>query len=87
LIGRYALNPLTGGKVPILADEILVDPAFGSGCVKITPAHDQNDLNFCIRHGISFDSEGLFDADGNFKDSYPNDVIPSVSPFKRIYIC
>jgi len=42
LIGLHVALPLTDRKIPIIADEY-VDPAFGTGCVKITPAHDFND--------------------------------------------
>ncbi len=49
LAGRFCELPLTGRKIPIVADEY-VDPEFGSGCVKITPAHDFNDYQVWIRH-------------------------------------
>ncbi len=42
LLGEYVELPLTGRRIPIIADEY-VDPEFGTGCVKITPAHDFND--------------------------------------------
>ncbi len=44
--------PLTGREIPIIADDY-VDPAFGSGCVKITPAHDFNDYEMGQRHGLA----------------------------------
>ncbi|MGH8495194.1 MAG: valine--tRNA ligase, partial [Gammaproteobacteria bacterium] len=43
--------PLTGRRIPIIADEH-VDPEFGSGCVKVTPAHDFNDYAIAERHGL-----------------------------------
>ena len=49
LVGKYVLLPLANRKIPIIADEY-VDPEFGSGCVKITPAHDFNDYQVWIRH-------------------------------------
>ena len=49
LIGQLVELPLTGRHIPIIADEY-VDPAFGSGCVKITPAHDFNDYQVWLRH-------------------------------------
>ena len=49
LVGQYVELPLTGRKIPIIADEY-VDPTFGSGCVKITPAHDFNDYQVWKRH-------------------------------------
>ncbi|HEY6453369.1 MAG TPA: valine--tRNA ligase, partial [Steroidobacteraceae bacterium] len=51
LIGRRVRLPLTGRELPIIADGY-VDPAFGSGCVKITPAHDFNDYAVGARHGL-----------------------------------
>src|SRR5205823_1093095 len=43
LIGRTVELPLTGRRIPVIADEH-VDPAFGTGAVKVTPAHDPNDF-------------------------------------------
>jgi len=51
LIGLHAALPLTGRNIPIIADEY-VDPSFGSGCVKITPAHDFNDYAVGQRHQL-----------------------------------
>jgi valyl-tRNA synthetase len=51
LIGRTVRLPLTDRELPIIADSY-VDPAFGSGCVKITPAHDFNDYEVGQRHGL-----------------------------------
>ncbi|MDB6041463.1 MAG: valine--tRNA ligase [Gammaproteobacteria bacterium] len=51
LIGKKVRLPLTGRLIPIIADAY-VDPAFGSGCVKITPAHDFNDYEIGLRHGL-----------------------------------
>ncbi len=52
LVGKTAKLPLTGREIPIIADDY-VDPAFGSGCVKITPAHDFNDYEVGQRHGLA----------------------------------
>ncbi len=49
LIGELVEVPLTGRFIPIIADEY-VDPEFGTGCVKITPAHDFNDYEVWMRH-------------------------------------
>ena len=49
LLGEFVELPLTGRKIPIVADEH-VDPEFGTGCVKITPAHDFNDYEVWKRH-------------------------------------
>ncbi len=51
LIGREVALPLTGRRIPIIADDY-VDPEFGTGCVKITPAHDFNDYEIGLRHGL-----------------------------------
>ncbi|HEX7089697.1 MAG TPA: valine--tRNA ligase [Longimicrobiales bacterium] len=51
LIGREVELPLTGRRIPIVADEY-VDREFGSGAVKITPAHDPNDFELAQRHGL-----------------------------------
>lgn len=50
-IGQKIKLPLTDREIPIIAD-ITVDPAFGSGCVKITPAHDFNDYEMGQRHQL-----------------------------------
>jgi valyl-tRNA synthetase len=49
LIGELVELPLTGRRIPIIADEH-ADPEFGTGCVKITPAHDFNDYAVWLRH-------------------------------------
>ncbi len=49
LLGEFVELPLTGRRIPVIADEY-VDPEFGTGCVKITPAHDFNDYEVWTRH-------------------------------------
>ncbi|MBV9345795.1 MAG: valine--tRNA ligase [Gammaproteobacteria bacterium] len=51
LIGARVRLPLTGREIPVIADTY-VDPAFGTGCVKITPAHDFNDYELGQRHQL-----------------------------------
>ncbi|MFQ6675020.1 MAG: class I tRNA ligase family protein, partial [Fidelibacterota bacterium] len=51
LHGKTAVLPLVGREIPVIADEY-VDPAFGTGCVKVTPAHDPNDFEIAKRHGL-----------------------------------
>ncbi len=51
LVGKTVLVPLTGREIPIIADEY-VDRHFGTGAVKITPAHDPNDYEVGKRHGL-----------------------------------
>jgi len=50
-VGKKVTLPLTGRSIPVIADDA-VDPAFGTGCVKITPAHDFNDWAMAQRHGL-----------------------------------
>src|SRR5437879_13107540 len=51
LVGRRFLLPLQNKSIPIIADEF-VDPKFGTGCVKVTPAHDPNDYEMGLRHKL-----------------------------------
>jgi valyl-tRNA synthetase len=51
LIGKHLQLPLSARTIPVIADDY-VDPAFGTGCVKITPAHDFNDYAIGNRHGL-----------------------------------
>jgi valyl-tRNA synthetase len=51
LVGATLLLPLTGREIPVVADEI-VDPEFGTGAVKVTPAHDPNDYDMGLRHNL-----------------------------------
>jgi valyl-tRNA synthetase len=51
LIGKTVILPITGREIPIVADDY-VDPEFGSGAVKITPAHDPNDFELGLRHNL-----------------------------------
>ncbi|MBH9575750.1 valine--tRNA ligase [Inhella proteolytica] len=51
LIGKQVRLPITGRLVPVIADEY-VDKAFGTGVVKVTPAHDQNDYQVGLRHSL-----------------------------------
>ena len=60
-VGRDVLLPLNGVRIPIVADSY-TDPAFGSGAVKITPAHDPNDFEVGRRHALPMPV--IIDADG-----------------------
>ena len=51
LVGKFVDLPLCNRRIPIIADDY-VDPGFGTGCVKITPAHDFNDYEMGKRHGL-----------------------------------
>ncbi len=51
IVGKMLKLPLTDREIPVIADEY-VDPEFGTGCVKITPAHDPNDFEVGRRHNL-----------------------------------
>lgn len=51
LIGKYCYVPLINRKIPIIADEY-IDMEFGTGCLKVTPAHDINDYNLGLKHKL-----------------------------------
>jgi len=51
LVGQEVVLPIVGRRIPIIADDY-VDPEFGTGCVKITPAHDFNDYDIGKRHNL-----------------------------------
>jgi valyl-tRNA synthetase len=51
IVGATLLLPLTGREIPVVADDF-VDPEFGTGAVKVTPAHDPNDYEMGIRHNL-----------------------------------
>jgi len=68
LIGRELILPLVDRRIPIIADDY-VDPAFGSGCVKITPAHDFNDYEVGKRHDLP--QYNIFDDDAAINDEAP----------------
>ena len=57
-IGKYAIVPICGRKIPIISDSY-VDLEFGTGCLKVTPAHDINDYNLGIKHNL--DTIDIFD--------------------------
>jgi valyl-tRNA synthetase len=69
LVGREVELPLTGRLIPIVADAH-VDPSFGSGAVKVTPAHDPNDFEIGQRHDLPsitiMDDRGVITAHGPF---------------------
>ncbi|MFY2787709.1 valine--tRNA ligase [Rhodococcus sp. MALMAid1271] len=55
LVGTTLEHPFTGRQIPIIADDY-VDPEFGTGAVKITPAHDPNDFEMGVRHSLPMPS-------------------------------
>ncbi|GIF78336.1 valine--tRNA ligase [Asanoa siamensis] len=70
LIGTEVELPLTGRRIPVVADEH-VDPAFGTGAVKVTPAHDPNDFEIGQRHDLPsitmMDERGVITVPGPFE--------------------
>ena len=72
LVGNSAILPIVGRKIPIIADE-MVDPEFGTGCVKITPAHDPNDYNVGLKH--SLDMINVMNPDGSINSNGPESYI------------
>lgn len=68
LIGKQIKLPLTGRLITIVADDY-VDPEFGTGCVKITPAHDFNDYDIGKRHDLEMIN--IFTSDAKINDNAP----------------
>ena len=70
LVGQTVELPLTGRRIPIIADDH-VDPTFGTGAVKVTPAHDPNDFEIGRRHDLPsptiMDEHGVITAHGPFQ--------------------
>ncbi|WP_396450388.1 valine--tRNA ligase [Actinomadura sp.] len=70
MVGREIELPLTGRRIPVVADEH-VDPEFGTGAVKVTPAHDPNDFEIGRRHDLPsisvMDERGVVTAVGPFE--------------------
>jgi valyl-tRNA synthetase len=68
LVGRFVDLPLCDRRIPIIADDF-VDPAFGSGCVKVTGAHDFNDYGCALRHGLPLIT--IFTLDAKINENGP----------------
>ncbi len=68
LVGKTVTLPLTGRQIPIIADNY-VDHKFGTGCVKITPAHDFNDAEIGERHNL--EKINIMALDGTINDNAP----------------
>jgi valyl-tRNA synthetase len=66
LVGKTIRLPISDREIPIIADE-LVDPAFGTGCVKVTPAHDANDFEMGQRHQLPFIN--ILNKDGSLNEN------------------
>ncbi len=80
LIGKTVDLPLTGRTIPIVGDALLVDPSFGTGCVKVTPAHDPNDYQTGLRHNLPMIN--LLNPDG----TYPENAGPAYTGLDRVVV-
>jgi valyl-tRNA synthetase len=67
LHGKFVIHPFNQRRIPIVTDEILVDMTFGTGAVKITPAHDPNDYECGKRQNLEFIT--IFNADGSINEN------------------
>ena len=68
LVGEHIMLPLVGRKIPVIADDY-VDRGFGTGCVKITPAHDFNDNEMGARHSLPLIN--IFTAEATINEAAP----------------
>jgi valyl-tRNA synthetase len=68
LVGTTVTLPLVGREIPVVADAH-VDPEFGTGAVKVTPAHDPNDFAIAQRHGLP--AVNILNPDGTLNDTVP----------------
>ncbi|MCT7982160.1 valine--tRNA ligase [Laspinema sp. A4] len=66
LIGKMLTLPIMNREIPIVGDEF-VDPSFGTGCVKVTPAHDPNDFEMGMRHNLPFIT--IMNKDGSLNEN------------------
>ena len=72
LVGKTVSLPLVGREIPIIADTF-VDPEFGTGCVKVTPAHDSNDFAMGERHDLEFIN--IMNDDASLNSNVPEKFI------------
>ena len=77
IVGKKCILPLVGREMPIVADEY-VDMEFGTGCVKMTPAHDPNDFEVGLRHNL--ESIRVLDDNGKVVEGYGCLLYTSPSP-------
>jgi len=74
LVGKMLILPIMEREIPVIADE-LVDPEFGTGAVKVTPAHDPNDFEIGRRHGLEpinvMNGDGTMNANAGRYAGYP----------------
>ena len=72
LIGKSVILPIVNKEIPIFGDEY-VDMEFGTGCVKVTPAHDPNDFNMGTKNNLEIIN--IFNPDGSINDNAPQSYI------------
>ncbi|MDH4186859.1 MAG: class I tRNA ligase family protein, partial [Nitrospira sp.] len=88
LIGKRVRLPLTNRTIPIVGDAILVDREFGTGAVKITPAHDFNDFEAGERHGLArlpiFDHQALLNREGLTAADVEPAIIEAISTLPAV---
>ena len=77
LHGKFAVHPFLGRRIPIVCDDIVVDMEFGTGAVKITPAHDPNDYEVGVRHKLEFIN--IMNDDGTFNENTGEYKVPSLT--------
>ena len=82
LVGKTAILPILGRRLAIVADEA-VDPEFGTGAVKVTPAHDFNDFEIAQRHGLP--PINILNLDGTLNENAgPYAGLPNTEARRRI---
>jgi valyl-tRNA synthetase len=67
LIGKTVTIPLVNREIPVIADGLLVDPELGTGCVKVTPAHDMNDYKCALRNDLEMTN--ILNPDGTINEN------------------
>ena len=81
--GKFVQCPFRDAQIPVICDAILVDMAFGTGCVKVTPAHDPNDFDTGLRHKLEqlsiLDLKGFVTIDGPFKGMHRFDCRKAIA--------
>jgi valyl-tRNA synthetase len=76
LVGKEVMLPLVGKKIPVIADDY-VDKEFGTGVVKVTPAHDANDYAVGLRHDLPV--IGVLALDATINDNAPEPTAASTA--------
>ena len=72
LIGKTIVLPIVGREIPIIADDY-IDKEFGTGAVKVTPAHDPNDYNIALHHQLEF--LNIMNEDASMNENVPSDFV------------